>query len=77
MHMSNLTRQVQITLIKRIILPEKNGVYDLLGSSKLLTQYLSAGQSKFLDWDDFVPTDLIQEWILFFRDLFQMKSVKF
>ena len=70
------------TLTKRIILSQVNGIYDPMGlaapftvRAKIMLRKLW-GQDKKLDWDDAIPEQLRQEWVIFFRELFKLKETE-
>ena len=71
-------------LTKRMILSQINGIYDPLGlvgpftvRAKILMRQLWNGSAKALGWDDTIPELHQNEWIAFFRDLFEVEVISF
>ena len=81
MQSSKLTTQLAISLTKRMILSQVNGIHDLLGlatSFKLRNfRKLFVGQNKQFDWDKVILMELTLEWMQFFKYLFQMEKIQF
>jgi len=76
-----LLEKIPEVLTKRMLLSQVNGVYDPLGlatpltvCAKMLLRNLNALK---LDWDDPIPAEEQDAWIDFFRELFEMESVRF
>ena len=76
-----LSEKIPEVLTKRMLLSQVNGVYDPLGlatpltvCAKMLLRNLNALK---LDWDDPIPVEEQNAWIDFFRELFDMESVRF
>ena len=73
-----------ISLTKRMILSQVNGIYDPLGlaipftvRAKFLMRKLWRSDYKTIGWDDPIPDDVQDEWLQFFREMFEMKDLEF
>ena len=67
-----------------MVLSQVNGIYDPLGfaspftvKAKILMRKLWSGNARSLGWDDPMPATYRDEWIQFFREVFQMKEIAF
>ena len=70
-------------MTKHMILSQVNGIYDPMGlaspftvKAKILMRRLWASEMK-LGWDDPMPENLRDEWVEFFRELFEMEHIIF
>ena len=80
-HVENQTFPPQFT--KRMILSQINSIYDPLGlagpftvRAKILMRRLWTSNEK-LDWDDPIPEENRQQWLIFFNELPEMNHVRF
>ena len=80
----NIPSEVPVALTKRMVLSQVNGIYDSLGfaspftvKAKILMRQLWSGNARSLGWDDPMPATYRDEWIQFFREVFQMKKIVF
>ena len=71
-------------ITKRMILSQINGIYDPLGvltpftiKAKVMMQDLWKNQTKGYDWDDVLPTEIQQNWINFFTDVYEVERLSF
>ena len=73
-----------ISLTKRMILSQINGVYDPLGllvpftmKAKVLMQNLWMNEAKHLGWDDRLPSEVCEKWINYFTEMFNIEKLAF
>ena len=74
--------EVPSFLTKRMILSQINGIFDPLGLAepfivKGKMRRLWVEELKSLSWDDPIPGEELQKWVLFFNELLFMKDVQF
>jgi hypothetical protein len=74
---------VPVALTKRMVLSQLNSIYDPFGLAspftivaKILMRKLWATDVN-VGWDDPIPEKLRNEWLEFFRDLFEMEKIQF
>lgn len=80
---NQLPNEIPEQLTKRIILSQVNSIYDPLGlagpftvRAKIMMRQIWASDVK-IDWDDPIPEENRRDWIMFFKELFEMDNVKF
>ena len=73
-----------ISLTKRMILSQINGIYDPLGllvpftmKAKVLMQNLWMNEAKDLGWDDRLPPEVCRKWIQYFTEMFDIEKLAF
>ena len=83
LNIAQIPAGVPIALTKRMILSQVNGIYDPMGlagpvtvKAKILTKKLWAREPR-LGWDDPIPDQLRDEWVEFFRELFELEQTTF
>ena len=71
-------------LTKRMILSQVNGIYDPIGlanpftvKAKILLRKLWSNDSQKLGWDDPVSIEARNDWMTFFREMFDMEKISF
>ena len=76
--------EVPSFLTKRMILSQINGIFDPLGlaaafivKGKILMRRLWVEELKLLSWDDPIPVEELNKWVLCFEELLIMKDVQF
>ena len=84
LNINQIPSEIPISLTKRMVLSQVNGIYDPLGlatpftaKAKILLRKLCGPDMKNLDWDELIPDEFRKEWIDFFRQLFQMENITF
>ena len=82
--LENIPSEVPVAFTKRMVLSQVNGTYDPLGfaspftvKAKILMRKLWSGNARSLGCDDPMPATYRDEWIQFFREVFQMKEIAF
>ena len=80
----NLHSDMPISLTKRMILSQINGIYDPIGlaspftvKAKILMRKLCIQGCETIGWDDPLPDEMRIEWMTFFQQLFAMETVSF
>ena len=83
-HASEVSEKFPSQLTKREILSQMNGFFYHMGlgaaftvKAKILWRELWIGDTKSLSWDEHVPDNQCQNWIEFFREMFQMQDIRF
>ena len=83
-HVSEFSEKIPAKLTKREILSQINGFFDPMGigtaftvKAKILWRELWVGDANLLSWDDEVPENHCQNWIEFFKEMFQMQYIRF
>ena len=79
----NFDYKIPLILTKRILLSQVNGIYDPLGlispfiiKGKILLRFLWIADSK-LGWGDKIPVEMRLNWIIYFKEMFELSNLLF
>ena len=82
--LDQIPKSMRTNLTRKMILSQINGIYDPLGlatpftmKAKLLMRQLRNVEGKGLDWYNDIPSKLKEDWICFFKALFDMERISF
>ena len=83
LHQRDLPAGIPDNLTKRLILSQINRIYDPRGllapftvRAKIMMRRLWARDRK-IDWDDPIPIELLEQWRIFFTELFEVEKLSF